>query len=203
MTAEHEATEVQAQKHYYPNGKETVTVKKEAGEIIAERKTPYAGRDEDGNQTTKYESKSILFDDIETRKVNQYAEFTREFESFDSTAASKSDSEVLKVVLIDGGDMEIIDAADTPEEDWGFRYDEHGQPNGYSHEKHDMEMTKQSRRVDQNRSTGSARLKINRSVVDRHDTVFVIKYRDASGASRGSSSWSKFEPIRAVRLEAE
>lgn len=195
-----EETEVD---HRHPNQTFSVTVEAEMVELS--KTSRVVERDADGDHIETTESETIVLP-IEDRQINQYTDFEATSESFESTAASKSDTEKIALVevypdqqlqwhnLVATVELELEPVYDDSVWDWelpalpAVRVSTAGRSDTY-------------------RSQTSRKVRVGREAVDTvrdgGGRLLVVTWREASGASRGSSSWSKFQPRSAVELQTQ
>lgn len=170
-------------------------------ELIQE--SPTHDRTEDGDYDLSLTETTVSIS-LTERPVNQYSEFETQSESFNSTVASKSDSERFALVEIDpDGDIAFYPTHTPRSHDslypvhddsvWGMRLD--GVPGV---------LVSVTSRTDTCESYSKRKIRVTREAVDHvrdaGGRLVGVKWREASGGSRNNASWSTFEGIEAVEF---
>jgi hypothetical protein len=145
--------------------------------------------------------------DTERQSINQYVEFTAEYEGFSSSVSSKSDTERIALVEVsDDGDITWHDPRASVDfdsirilrDDTVWNHELTALPG--------VKVKKTGSSTDRRRSYTKRKVRVERQAVEAADgRLLVLKWRDADGSSRGTSGWSKFQPIMAteIRMEAD
>lgn len=143
---------------------------------------------------------------LSEQSINQYTDFTAESEKFESTVSGKSDVE--RIALVEVSSDNEINAWHDPRgsvcRDSVIRLHD---DSVWDHKLADLQGVKVKNTggsSDTHRSYSKRKVRVSREAVEAaDDRLIVLKWRDASGASKGNSGWSKFQPVAATEIRVE
>lgn len=168
----------------------------------ASRTEERSQRDPETGEVETWESEvsdELVWDGIETREVNEYAVFSQEKRSFESTASGSRKKDNIDLICFDGEAKGVLDLDDEDNWDIPHQYERsYRRLNGNTPELMRKYVTSSS--SDRQRSYSKYRTEITRELIERYDEVYAVKWRYSHSADRNGSSSSKTAK-KAVKLE--